>query len=95
MKYILKEVPCPRGAKCRLANCYSGHLCQRDGCRGGARFNCRFRPLQHVNHLDFKVAEWVSPVAGNGNEVNEPAEASSISIHSDESSNGGGLIETW
>lgn len=95
MKYILKEVPCQRGSKCRLANCYSGHVCQRDGCRGGSRFNCRFKPLQHAHHLDFKVAEWVSPIVveEEQNDTSEPSEG--VSIHSEKSSTENDLIERW
>jgi hypothetical protein len=55
MKYILKEYPCPRKGKCRLAKCYYGHICQKDGCRGDKP--CKFNPYMH--DIDPRVHEWL------------------------------------
>lgn len=57
MGYILRQSMCPRGSKCRSLKCYTGHHCQKDGCRGGK--GCKFARHGHV--LDLHVAEWLPP----------------------------------
>lgn len=57
MAYILRSSPCPRRGKCRSIKCYTGHHCQRDGCKGGK--GCRFG--RHGHSLDLQVGKWVTP----------------------------------
>lgn len=61
MKYILRQHPCSQGSRCRSLKCYTGHHCQKEGCKGKS---CRFN--RHAHTLDITVAEWVSPIEGNG-----------------------------
>ncbi|KAL1969411.1 hypothetical protein VTN77DRAFT_8849 [Rasamsonia byssochlamydoides] len=62
LQFILKGTACSRGLRCRLADCYAGHVCQKNGCLGGSSRSCPFKPSQHMHRIDFKVAEWVPPV---------------------------------
>lgn len=57
MNYILRQTPCPRRGKCRSVKCYTGHHCQKDGCRGGR--SCKFGQRGHV--LDLRLSQWVKP----------------------------------
>lgn len=55
---ILKGYPCPRKGGCRFADCYNGHICQKNGCYGkGCRLN------YHMHSMDPKVADWVMPTS--------------------------------
>lgn len=58
MKYILRDYPCPRKGSCRLAKCYQGHICQKDGCFGGKP--CKLNSRMH--YVDPKVVDWVAPI---------------------------------
>ncbi|KAL1983837.1 hypothetical protein VTN96DRAFT_9838 [Rasamsonia emersonii] len=103
LQYILKETPCPRGLRCRQARCYAGHICQKDGCRGGSNSSgggggsggrsCRFKPHQHMHRVDFKVAEWVPPVVADGDAEDLPE--CSIILVTGKSSAEGELINGW
>lgn len=55
---ILKGYPCPRKGGCRSADCYNGHICQKNGCYGkGCRLN------YYMHSMDPKVADWVMPTS--------------------------------
>jgi len=81
MRYILKEYPCSRKGKCRLAKCTNGHICQKDGCRGGPP--CKLN--SHMHDIDPTVVEWLLPV--------DQPEAEDHSI-SDDSTNEGSVYGT-
>lgn len=34
LEYVLRCNPCPRRSGCREADCFYGHICQKDGCNG-------------------------------------------------------------
>ena len=57
MGYLGKGYPCPKGGKCRLANCYQGHICQKDDCLGG--MPCKLNRTMH--NVEPRVAEWLPP----------------------------------
>lgn len=98
LQYILKETPCPRGLRCRQARCYAGHVCQKEGCRGGSGSSsrsCRFKPHQHMHRVDFKVAEWVPPVVADGDGEAEDLPECSIILVPERSSAEGELIDGW
>lgn len=61
MKYILRQTPCRRGGRCRSLKCYTGHICQKENCKG-----CRFP--RHAHTLELQVTDWVVPLDENGNE---------------------------
>lgn len=58
MGYILRQASCPRGPRCRSIKCYTGHHCQKDGCRGGK--GCKFGRRGHT--VDLHIAEWIAPI---------------------------------
>jgi hypothetical protein len=95
--FILKQIPCPRGSACRLAKCYSGHICRKDGCRG--RTGCRFKPNKHVPYIDINVADWVSPidviVEGEDEESDEFQEDLLLDSPQADSSTEDGGVESW
>ncbi|BDD63849.1 hypothetical protein MPDQ_003984 [Monascus purpureus] len=55
MKYILRQTPCRRGGHCRSLKCYTGHICQKENCKG-----CRFP--RHAHTLELQVTDWVAPL---------------------------------
>lgn len=77
LRFLLRYHPCGQGSKCRSIKCYKGHLCQRDGCRGGRP--CKFGVQAHI--LDLNVAQWVDPIDVDSHEE----EDLDASISSDES----------
>ncbi|KAF1967122.1 hypothetical protein BU23DRAFT_543336 [Bimuria novae-zelandiae CBS 107.79] len=58
MQYLLKETPCEEGSKCRVLECFKGHVCQKDGCEGNLS-GCKF--ARKVHAVDLHVANWVKP----------------------------------
>jgi hypothetical protein len=46
LEYVVKCSPCPRKGKCRSADCFYGHICQRDDCLGQMK-GCRMKMEQH------------------------------------------------
>jgi hypothetical protein len=58
MMFIMRQHLCPRGTGCRSTNCYLGHICQKDGCRGTKP--CKFSRQAHL--LDIQDVQWLTPI---------------------------------
>lgn len=58
LEYVLKCAPCPKKGECRRADCYYGHLCQKDGCVGHMK-GCRMKAEMH--EVDPQLDIMVSP----------------------------------
>lgn len=62
VKYILRQHPCSKGSRCRSIKCYTGHICQKNGCKGIRP--CRFKWAAHT--LDLHIAQWELPIDSEG-----------------------------
>ncbi|KAF9895323.1 hypothetical protein FE257_000227 [Aspergillus nanangensis] len=71
MRYIMLQHLCSGGEYCRFLQCYLGHHCQKDGCKGTKP--CRFN--RHAHTLDLTVWQWIAP-------INPEASSSPITEHS-------------
>lgn len=67
LRYILLQHPCPRAGKCRSIKCFMGHLCQKPNCKAVKSWQCRFNHRGHT--LDLELAEWMSPLEQQMDEV--------------------------
>lgn len=47
LEYAVKRTPCPSKGACREANCFYGHLCQKEGCAPGFHNPCKFKADMH------------------------------------------------
>ncbi|KAL5377340.1 hypothetical protein DPSP01_009838 [Paraphaeosphaeria sporulosa] len=57
LKFLLKNVPCVEEPSCRRLDCFSGHVCQKDGCRVTSADKIR-----RDNHTsDLWVSKFVKP----------------------------------
>ncbi|KAF2468511.1 uncharacterized protein BDR25DRAFT_290224 [Lindgomyces ingoldianus] len=56
LKYVLKCSPCPRKGACRAADCFHGHICQKDECVGQIK-GCKMK--MDLHNVDPKMASLV------------------------------------
>ncbi|KAH7135903.1 hypothetical protein B0J11DRAFT_519510 [Dendryphion nanum] len=47
LEYVLKCNPCPKKGECRSADCFYGHICQKDNCTGQSK-GCRMKHPMHT-----------------------------------------------
>ncbi|KAK4965646.1 hypothetical protein LTR66_012107 [Elasticomyces elasticus] len=60
LRHVTMNYPCSKKGDCRRADCYNGHICQKDGCQGSWSGSCKLTRVMHT--MDPYTADWVPAV---------------------------------